>query len=313
VGQGLTTGSPGCAIRAINVCLGRARPCTAGRPLCAVGTSVAPLGGRIDTDLVRHRPSEPLGGRGCAVTVHSARWAARAPETGPLGDETDTIAPMSDAPSLPAPLLAGFQRFRAGRFSEDRHRYRALAEHGQRPTTMLIACSDSRSSPEQVFDAAPGELFVVRNIAGWVPAYAPDTGARSTAAALEYAIRVLPVETIVVMGHGGCGGVRAAIDPSYGPPTSEFVGPWIRTIEDIAGEAAANATATGTRDDLQHRVELLTVERSVANLATYPWIADRIGTGGMTIGGAWFAIATGELDAFGPYGWRRVEADTPGG
>jgi carbonic anhydrase len=207
---------------------------------------------------------------------------------------------------LPEPLLAGFRRFRSGRFAEDRERYRALAEHGQRPDAMLVACSDSRSAPEQVFDAAPGDLFVVRNIAGWVPPYDPATGARSTAAALEYAIRALPVGAIVVMGHGGCGGVRAAIDPSYGPPTSEFVGPWIRTIEAIAADARTSPDEPPS-PDLQHRVELLTVERSVANLATYPWIAERIAAGTMSIGGAWFAIATGELDALGRDGWMRID------
>jgi carbonic anhydrase len=208
---------------------------------------------------------------------------------------------------LPAQLLAGYRRFRAGRFSEDRERYRALAEHGQRPAAMLIACSDSRSAPEQVFDAAPGDLFVVRNIAAWVPPYDPDTGARSTAAALEYAIRALPVEAIVVMGHGGCGGVRAAIDPTYGPPTSEFVGPWIRTIEAIAADARATPDEPPS-PELQHRVELRTVERSVANLATYPWIAERVADGSMTLGGARFAIATGELDVLSRNGWTRIQA-----
>ena len=213
---------------------------------------------------------------------------------------------MAGAAPLPGPLLEGFRRFRAGRFAEDRERYRALAAEGQRPAAMLIACSDSRSAPEQVFDAAPGDLFVVRNIAGWVPPYDPDTGARSTAAALEYAIRALPVEAIVVMGHGGCGGVRAAIDPSYGPSTSEFVGPWIRTIEAIAADARTSPDEPPS-PGLQHRVELLTVERSVANLATYPWIAERIAEGTMSIGGAWFAIATGELDVLGPGGWTRID------
>lgn len=215
---------------------------------------------------------------------------------------------MRGAAPLPDALLDGFRRFRAGRFAEDRERYRALAEHGQRPASMLIACSDSRSAPEQVFDAAPGDLFVVRNIAGWVPPYDPNTGARSTAAALEYAIRALPVESIVVMGHGGCGGVRAAIDPSYGPPTSEFVGPWIRTIEAIAADARTSRDEPPS-PDLQHRVELLTVERSVANLVTYPWIAEKVRAGSMSIAGAWFAIASGELDALGPAGWTRIAGD----
>ncbi len=212
------------------------------------------------------------------------------------------------AASLPPPLLAGYRRFHAGRFSEDRERYRALAEHGQRPAAMLIACSDSRSAPEQVFDAAPGDLFVVRNIAAWVPPYDPDTGARSTAAALEYAIRALPIESIVVMGHGGCGGVRAAIDPSVGPPTSEFVGPWIRTIAAIAADARTTPGEPPS-PELQLRVELLTVERSVANLATYPWIAERLADGTIEVAGARFAIATGELEVLGRDGWTRADPE----
>ena len=211
---------------------------------------------------------------------------------------------MVEPRPLPAPLLDGFGRFRAGRFVVLRDRYEHLAEAGQRPAAMVIACSDSRAAPEQVFDAAPGDLFVVRNISGWVPPYRPDTGARSTAAALEYAVRVLPIESIIVMGHGGCGGVRAAIDPGYGPPTSEFVGPWIMDIEAIASEVAPDHA---DRDGLQHAVELRTVERSVSNLATYPWIAERVADGSLALAGAWFAIATGELDVLTATGWQRMD------
>jgi carbonic anhydrase len=212
---------------------------------------------------------------------------------------------MAELAPLPEPLLDGYRRFRAGRFPILRDRYQQLAADGQRPATMLIACSDSRAAPEQVFDAAPGDLFVVRNIAGWVPPYRAGAEARATGAALEYAIRALPVEAIIVMGHGSCGGVRAAIDPHYGPPTSEFVGPWIRDIEVIAREAAA----TTDPGELQHAVEYLTVERAVANLATYPWIAEAIAEGMLDIGGAWFAIASGELDALTATGWQRIDGD----
>jgi carbonic anhydrase len=208
---------------------------------------------------------------------------------------------MTDPDPLPPELLDGYHRFRSGRFAEDHERYRVLAEQGQRPTAMLIACSDSRSAPEQVFDAAPGELFVVRNIAAWVPPYRAGAEARSTAAALEYAIHVLPIASIVVMGHAGCGGVRAALDRDYGPSTSEFVGPWIRDIEALARDVVA------TGPDLQHAVELRTVERSVENLMTYPWIAGLVRAEMLAVAGARFAIATGELEVLGDHGWEHVE------
>ena len=209
---------------------------------------------------------------------------------------------MAEPDPLPLELLDGYHRFRAGRFAEDHERYRALAEQGQRPGSMLIACSDSRSAPEQVFDAAPGDLFVVRNIAAWVPPYRAGSEARSTGAALEYAVHALPIASIVVMGHAGCGGVRAAIDPTYGPPTSEFVGPWIRDIERLAHEVP-----DGT-PDRQRAVELLTVQQSVANLETYPWLADLIRSDMLAVAGARFAIATGELEVLTQDGWQRVDA-----
>ena len=211
---------------------------------------------------------------------------------------------MADPDPLPPDLLDGYRRFRSGRFAEDRDRYRALAEEGQRPGAMLIACSDSRSAPEQVFDAAPGDLFVVRNIAGWVPPYRAGAEARSTAAALEYAVHALPIDSIVVMGHAGCGGVRAAVDPHYGPATSEFVGPWIRDIEALARDVRADGVDAA---DLQHAVELRTVEQSLANIATYPWIAELVEREMLAVAGARFAIASGELDVLTPTGWLRVE------
>ena len=226
----------------------------------------------------------------------TSAFILRAPSRAPAG----TIASMAEPDPLPPELLDGYHRFRAGRFREDRERYESLAEHGQRPGAMLIACSDSRSAPEQVFDAAPGDLFVVRNIAAWVPPYRAGAEARSTGAALEYAVHALPISSIVVMGHAGCGGIRAAIDSTYGPSTSEFVGPWIRDIETLARDVP-----DGT--DRQRAVELRTVEQSVANLETYPWLADLIRSDMLAVSGARFAIATGDLDVLTPAGWQRVE------
>ena len=125
---------------------------------------------------------------------------------------------------LPADLLAGYHRFRDTRYPAERERYRQLEEDGQRPRTMVVACSDSRSGPEAVFDAGPGELFVVRNVAALVPVYAPDTRNHAASAALEFAVLALGVRSIVVMGHGRCGGVAAALDDPAPLATSDFIG-----------------------------------------------------------------------------------------
>jgi len=109
-------------------------------------------------------------------------------------------------------LSAGYRRFRAGRYNDERVRYDELAREGQKPRTMIVACSDSRSAPETIFDAGPGELFVLRNVAALVPVYAPDAKSHGASAALEFAVHGLGVTSIVVMGHGRCCGVAAAID-----------------------------------------------------------------------------------------------------
>ena len=114
--------------------------------------------------------------------------------------------------SLPDSLLDGYRRFRAERYPVEADRYRRLGAEGQAPSTMVVACSDSRSGPEIVFDAGPGELFVVRNVAALVPVYAPDLWSHAASAALEFAVLALGVGTILVMGHGRCGGVAAAFN-----------------------------------------------------------------------------------------------------
>src|SRR5687767_13519465 len=123
-------------------------------------------------------------------------------------------------------LIQGYRRFRAEIWPAERTRYEALAKEGQRPETLVVACSDSRVDPQTVFGAGPGELFVVRNVAALVPPYRPDAGYHGTSAALEYGVRVLKVARIVVLGHAQCGGVRAMVE---GAPTEarDFVEPWI--------------------------------------------------------------------------------------
>lgn len=208
---------------------------------------------------------------------------------------------MSLSPALPADLLAGYHRFRDTRYSVEHGRYRQLEEDGQRPRTMVVACSDSRSGPEAVFDAGPGELFVVRNVAALVPAYAPDTRNHAASAALEFAVLALGVRSIVVMGHGRCGGVAAALDDPAPLATSDFIGTWVAGLRDLADrlDPIEREDPAGSRRAL----ELRSIEQSIANLRTFPWIRSREASGALALHGAWFDIGLGELAGLTDTGW----------
>jgi carbonic anhydrase len=210
---------------------------------------------------------------------------------------------MTD-PALPADLVAGFRGFRRNRYSIERERYRRLAREGQRPQTMVVACSDSRSGPETVFDARPGELFVVRNVAALVPVYAPDTGSHGASAALEFAVLALDVRAIVVMGHGRCGGVAAAFNEGVPLTATDFIGTWVAGLRDLGADMDPAIRAD---PELRRReLELRTVEQSVANLRTFPWIRSREEAGRLALSGCWFDIALGELWALAGEGWVAV-------
>jgi carbonic anhydrase len=211
---------------------------------------------------------------------------------------------VPDPASLPDDLLDGFRRFRSGRYRAERDRYHQLVETGQRPRTMLVACSDSRSGPETVFDAGPGELFVVRNVAGLVPVYAPGNRHDAASAALEYAILALGVGSVVVMGHGRCGGVTAAFDDAPPLTPTDFTGAWIQALRDLADEMEPSDWADPER--ARRALEYRSVEQSLVNLRTFPWIRSRERAGTLRIGGCWFDIALGELHELTPSGWRVV-------
>ena len=195
--------------------------------------------------------------------------------------------------NFPSPLLDGYGRFRAGRLESERARYRRLAEAGQRPRTMIVGCCDSRAAPEIIFDAGPGQLFVVRNVANLVPPYAPDGDYHGTSAALEFAVQVLEVETILVLGHGRCGGIQAALSPEA-PPLSpgDFIGRWMSLAERAARVLEKGGDGG---EDRQTALERLSVRLSIDNLRTFPFIADRERAGRLALHGAWFDIASGEL------------------
>jgi carbonic anhydrase len=210
--------------------------------------------------------------------------------------------------ALPDDLLDGYRRFRAERYPVEAERYRRLGDDGQAPGTMVVACSDSRSGPETVFDAGPGELFVVRNVAALVPVYAPDTRSHAASAALEFAVLALGVRTILVMGHGRCGGVAAAFNDAAPLTATDFIGTWVGGLHDLAALLEPDEAADPVRR--RTRLEHLTVERSLVSLRTFPWVHSREAVGTLALRGAWFDIALGELHAFGDGGWERVEAST---
>jgi len=182
----------------------------------------------------------------------------------------------------------------AGRYTDESERYRVLAENGQKPHTLVIACCDSRAAPETIFDAGPGELFVVRNVANMVPPYEPDGQYHATSAALEFAVQALRVRDIIVMGHGRCGGIRAALDPSAEPLSpGDFIGKWMGLLRPAAEQIQSNSIMTAT--ERQTALERISIRNSIANLRTFPCVKILEERSKLNIHGAWFDIANGEL------------------
>ena len=195
---------------------------------------------------------------------------------------------------FPDRLLTGYRNFMSGRFTEQQKRYRALAETGQKPQTLVIACCDSRAAPETIFDSGPGELFVVRNVANLVPPYEPDGQFHATSAALEFAVQSLKVSDIVVMGHGRCGGIKAALDPDSEPLSpGDFIGKWMGMLKPVA-EQIQN-TALLTTAERQRALERVSIRNSIANLRTFPCVRILEDKGRLKLHGSWFDISTGEL------------------
>jgi carbonic anhydrase len=194
-------------------------------------------------------------------------------------------------------LLEGYRRFRAAGWPERRRLFEVLADEGQRPRTMVIACADSRVDPGMIFDAGPGELFIVRNIAALVPPYAPDKAYHGTSAALEFGVRVLEVRDLVVLGHGLCGGVHGLL---HGLPDAaqDFVASWMG----IAAAVRPLALACDSPPEQQLLGEHEVVKLSLTNLRQFPWIAEREAAGRLTLHGAHFDVRTGSLAFLGDGG-----------
>jgi carbonic anhydrase len=203
---------------------------------------------------------------------------------------------MTAASALfPDRLMQGYRNFLGERLPREQARFTELAESGQNPETMVIGCCDSRVSPEVIFDARPGELFVVRNVANLVPSFSPDGELHGTSAALEYAVQALKVKHIVVMGHARCGGVRAFADDAQGPLSSgDFIGKWITLLGPAAERTGGRGLNEGL-DDYVERLAIAGIETSLANLRTFPCVKILEEKGRLQLHGAYFAVATGVL------------------
>ncbi|MDX2235492.1 MAG: carbonic anhydrase [Hyphomonadaceae bacterium] len=186
-------------------------------------------------------------------------------------------------------LLDGYRAFRNGHWPQVRGVYEKLAD-GQRPGTLVIACSDSRVDPHTIFSAGPGELFVVRNVANLVPPCEQGEGLHGTSAAIEFAVTKLEVNTILVLGHARCGGCTAALDHTISADTM-FLGPWIRLLE------PALARVEG-RHDPQTALERESILVSMERLRAFPFIAAAIRDRGLAVAGARFGVFDGRLEVF---------------
>jgi carbonic anhydrase len=195
--------------------------------------------------------------------------------------------------SFPDHLLEGYRTFTSQRLPTEQSRYRDLSERGQAPEVMVIGCCDSRVSPEVIFDAGPGELFVMRNIANLVPVYQPDANAHGVSAALEYAVQVLRVKHIVVLGHAQCGGIRAFIDNAAPLTPGDFIGKWMSMF--IKPGEKVEQRERETMQDFTTRIEKAAVFRSLENLLTFPFVKTRVERGELQLHGAYFGVAEGSL------------------
>jgi carbonic anhydrase len=195
--------------------------------------------------------------------------------------------------AFPKRLLEGYQAFATQRLPAEQSRYRELSVKGQSPEVMVIGCCDSRVSPEVIFDVGPGELFVVRNIANLVPTYQPDENAHGVSAALEFAVTVLKVKHIVVLGHAQCGGIRAFVDKIEPLTPGDFIGKWMQMF--IKPGEVVEQREHETMAQFVERIEKAAVFRSLENLMTFPFVRKAVESGQMQLHGAYFGVAEGTL------------------
>lgn len=199
-------------------------------------------------------------------------------------------------------LLKGFADFRLGYYREHLDLFEKLATQGQSPKILIIGCADARVDPGILTQTRPGDIFTVRNIAAMVPPalIPPDQAQHGTSAAIEFAVRGLEVEHVVILGHALCGGIAALVDGETSPYAHyDYVSTWTavaRTVRDVA----VHDLADRPREQIVRAVEQAAVVNSVANLMTFPWLAERVAAGKLVIHAWWFNLTEGQLYAFNP-------------
>lgn len=195
-----------------------------------------------------------------------------------------------------AELLKGYRRFRSETYPRQKARFDETVAEGQHPKLMIIACSDSRVDPAQIFDVDPGEIFVVRNVAALVPPFETTPGLHGVSAAVEFAVQVLEVRQVLVMGHGRCGGCKAALAKSYDtatPGAGGFIANWIRLLNEPRDVVARKHGTSGRKAELA--MEFAAIRQSLSNLRTFPWVAEKEASGALRLRGAHFSIQEGVL------------------
>lgn len=195
-----------------------------------------------------------------------------------------------------AELLKGYRRFREDTYPRQKARFEETAVEGQHPKLMIIGCSDSRVDPAQIFDVDPGDIFVVRNVAALVPPFETTPGQHGVSAAVEFAVQMLEVKQIVVMGHGRCGGCKAALTQGFA--TAEhgegaFVANWVSLLDEARRPVAEKYGTEGRKAEMA--MEFAAIRQSLANLRTFPWLAQKEADGSLKLRGAHFSIMEGVL------------------
>ena len=195
-----------------------------------------------------------------------------------------------------AKLLEGYRRFREGTYPRQRERFEQGVLEGQSPKLMVIGCSDSRVDPAQIFDVDPGDIFVVRNVAALVPPFATSPGHHGVSAAVEFAVQMLEVKQILVMGHGRCGGCKAALTQGFeakAPGEGGFIADWIGLLDEAREPVARKHGTKGRKAELA--MEFAAIRQSLTNLRTFPWVAEKEAAGLIKLRGAHFSIKEGVL------------------
>ncbi|MCA1910126.1 MAG: carbonic anhydrase [Magnetospirillum sp.] len=196
-------------------------------------------------------------------------------------------------------MIEGFRRFRDNYFANNRALFENLSL-GQTAKVLLIGCSDSRVDPAIIFDAQPGEMFVLRNVANLIPPFAPDSSHHGTSAAVEFAVRGLKVEHIVVLGHARCGGVRALIEGNSNDNT-DFIHGWMQIARSARDRALALTLSAGQPIEAARRMcEQETVAISLGNLMTFPWVRERVESGKLMLHGWFYDMEDGKLFRLDP-------------